>query len=116
MKSTLLFATLALASAAVGGEAPALLTLDDAVRLALQHNPRLEGRRDSAAADGEDAKAVRGGLLPQVGISANYYNASSPESIDLGGLLGAGGASGGATPPPLSLHGFGAGLGIVTAS
>jgi outer membrane protein TolC len=95
---------------------PSVLTLEDAVRLAVQHNSRLESRRDSADADEQDAKAVRGGLLPQISVSGNYYNASSPESINLGGLLGATGGSSGMNVPPLTLRGFGAWLGIVTAS
>ncbi len=118
MKTSSLLAALAwsLSSPAFANEAtPALLTMEDAVRLALQHNPRLESRRESAAADGEDAKSVRGGLLPQLSVSANYYNASSPETINLAGLLGSSGTSSG-LPPSLTLSGFGVGLGIATAS
>jgi outer membrane protein len=107
--------TCTLAPLALANETPAVLTLEDAVRLALQHNPHLESHRDSAAADGDDAKSTRGKLLPQVSVSANYYNASSPESIDLGGLLGSSATSSG-LPATLRLNGFGVGLGIVTAS
>ncbi|MHB8416548.1 MAG: TolC family protein [Myxococcales bacterium] len=120
--SRALLVALAVALASPALAAPkTTLTLDQDVRLALQHNARLESRRDSAAADGDDAKAARSRLLPQVSVSANYYNATSPESIDLGGLLGAAGGaasgSSGASPPQsLTLRGFGVGLGIVTAS
>ncbi|HUB06714.1 MAG TPA: TolC family protein [Myxococcales bacterium] len=121
MRLHLLPLALTVGAAPVGLADPApgtVLTLEQAVHQALEHNARLESRRDSAEADRDDAKATRGRLLPQVSVSANYYNASSPESIDLEGLLGAAGtgASGSTSLPPLTLHGFGLGLGIVTAS
>ncbi len=99
----------------VAGAAGETLTMEQAVARALADNPRLAARRASSAAVAEERRSVRGRLLPQVAVSANYYDANSPESFDLAGLLGPAAAKSGA-PSTLSISGFQVGFGTVTAS
>jgi len=119
-----------LALALIGAAVPAFaaptetLTLEQAEELALRQNPRLRAARSSTAADGDQARSVRGHLLPMVDVSILYDDASSFEKLNLGGLLGpllgsgqsGSGTSGPSFPPPAAISNLQVGLGMVTVA
>jgi outer membrane protein TolC len=102
------------AGASPGGDVPVdhPLTIEEVVQVALDHNPDLQARRSNARADRDDARSTRGRLLPSVSASVLYDDASSPEKINAGALLGAQGAG----IAPIAIQNFDVGLGLFTAS
>lgn len=100
-----------------------VLTLDEAVKQALRDNPRIKAARSGATADDDQAKSVRGHLLPMVDVSIIYDNANSFEDLNLAALLGAilppssGSGSSGASPPkPAPIQNENIGLGMATVA
>jgi outer membrane protein len=65
-----------------------IITLGEAVKEALHDNPRMKAARSAAGADGDQAKSVRGHLLPSVSVSYLWDNANSFDDLALGKLLG----------------------------
>ncbi|MHB1845704.1 MAG: TolC family protein [Deltaproteobacteria bacterium] len=55
-----------------------VLTLAQSIEIALHHNPRLRGAEAGASAKLDQARSVRGHLLPVVNVSAQYDWANMP--------------------------------------
>ncbi|MHB8417752.1 MAG: TolC family protein [Myxococcales bacterium] len=111
----------AAAPAALAAGPTRTLTLEQAVDLALRQNPRLRAARSLTASDGDQARSVRGHLLPMVDVSILYDDASSFENLNLGGLLGpllgsGQNGSGPKLPPPAPISNMAIGLGTVTVA
>lgn len=95
------------------------LTLEEAVKEALARNPRLRGARALSHARTDQARSMRGHLLPLVDVSGLYSDLNSPEKLNIAGLLGPilpHGGGGGAPPAPFPLQGVTAGIGMVTVA
>ncbi len=100
------------------------LTLEQAVELAKRQNPRMRAARSSTAADADQARSVRGHLLPTVDVSVMADDAWSFQKLNIGGLLGpffAGGqagaqGSGPSFPPPAAISNAWIGLGTATVA
>jgi outer membrane protein TolC len=105
------------------GAGARILSLDDAVKEALRDNPRIKAARAGANADDDQAKSVRGHLLPMVDVSIIYDNANSFEDLNLAALLAAilppssgSSSSGGTAPKPAPIQNENIGLGMATVA
>jgi outer membrane protein len=77
MKTLALLLAVALAPLARAADAPRVLSLDEAVRTALAHQPQLAQARASAEAARARADQARAGLLPQVNGQAQYQRGTT---------------------------------------
>jgi outer membrane protein len=71
------------------GDAPAAqpLTMDQVVQMALASSPALKGARARARGNEEQAKSLRGRLLPSVNLSDEYQRWDSPFSVSISNQL-----------------------------
>jgi outer membrane protein TolC len=100
------------------------LSLEQAVDLAIQNNPRMKAARLNTAAQEDQARSSRGHLLPTVALSGTYVNVNSPEDLNVGELLGPylssgsgmGSGSGPNLPSEIPLKGFWSAFGTVAVA
>ncbi len=125
MRASATIAGVVIFAALAVGEERRVLTLEQAVKIALERNPRLRGARAGRRAQADQARSVRGHLLPLVDVSMMYSDVNSPEDVGVGELLGPflpkppsgqGGAAASSVPAEVPLRGLQAGLGTVTVA
>jgi len=68
----------ALSSMARAEEAPEALTLEQAVAMALEHNPALQAETEKANAEVARAKLIRAALLPRLDVSEGLTRSDDP--------------------------------------
>lgn len=109
---------LLLAPAAVGQEAPGgphLYSLDEAVAVALSHNPRLKVTRLQESWHRDAAHAARGHLLPAVKLGASYDYVRANEGLSFAALTPGGMNPNTPTPPPYRINFWGGDASVTVA-
>jgi outer membrane protein len=108
MKCTaLILFTTALAAAVFAADAPRVLTLDEALRTAREHQPQLRQARAVTAAAMERARETRAPLLPQVTGSANYSRSTANFSSRPGSVPGSISGTSGSSWNTFNYYNFG---------